>query len=166
MRKHSVSINLGFLYFITTLGISFGNSVIHFLCVWLQFIIIVYVFSVIIELDKKIDEKEKVMGNRLIEGMKALTELCHNAFDHIKTNSQKIDKINAKLGDHTTRIHRLDQRSNQLVGSGNKKTKRQEIRENFGRAGRPQQSDQTRSGRIDREPKIPRQDVPNIEHKP
>ena len=61
-----------------------------------------------------IAHKEKIMGNRVIEGMKALTELCGNAFDHIKDNKQKTDKLNAKIGEHTARLHRLDQQKHRL----------------------------------------------------
>lgn len=62
-----------------------------------------------------IESKDKVMGMRLIEGMKALTELCKNAFDHIKTNKHQIEKINTKTSENSSRIKRIEQLNNRIV---------------------------------------------------
>lgn len=83
--------------------------------------------------DKLIEHKEKVMGNRLIEGMKTLAELCGNAFDHIKDNKLKIDKANAKLGEHTARLHRLDQQKHRVdAGRNSQRGEQKGHRENEG----------------------------------
>lgn len=68
-----------------------------------------------------IESKNKVMGMRLIEGMKALTELCKNAFDHIKTNKQQIEKINVKVSENSSRIKRIEQLNNRIVSRYNTK---------------------------------------------
>ena len=58
------------------------------------------------------DAKDKAMGLRLIDGMRALTELCKNAFDHIKTTNGKVEKLGAKVGETMAKVHRLEQRGN------------------------------------------------------
>lgn len=64
---------------------------------------------------RKIDAENKAMGARLIDGMKALTELCKNAFDHIKTNKQQIDKLSGKVTEHNSRIQRLDNKTDRTM---------------------------------------------------
>ena len=64
------------------------------------------------EIKEIINVKDKAMGLRLIEGMRALTELCKNAFDHIKTTNGKVEKLGAKVGETMAKVHRLEQRGN------------------------------------------------------
>jgi len=110
-------------------GLIIVNGYINSAFLWSVCLIACLLYAEMKFLEAKgiIDAKDKTMGIRLIDGMKALTEVCHNAFDHIKTNKQNIDKANAKLGDHTARLHRLDQQKHRLDSSrakeaGNKET--------------------------------------------
>jgi hypothetical protein len=63
---------------------------------------------------------EKEMGVRLVDGMTALTNLCKNAFDHIKTNKQLIDKTNAKIGELSTGLHRIEQSKRAMASTRGK----------------------------------------------
>lgn len=118
------------------------------------------------EVKEIIDGKDKAMGVRLIEGMKALTDLAANAFDHIKNNNLKIDKANAKLGEHSVRLHRLDQQKHRMVGVGDKKTGSQVLPQNDERTFRQKQADKSSLGRDDRRTERTPKNVPTPKPEP
>jgi hypothetical protein len=112
-----------------------------------------------------IEAKDKTMGNRLIEGMKALTEVCHNAFDHIKTNKQNIDKANAKLGEHSARLHRLDQQKHRVDSGRAKESRSQETTFTPARTDGEKQVSKETLRRAAGKGKSVSKDVPNAEHR-
>ena len=87
-------------------------------------------------LNKQHDESNSKMGVRLIDGMKAMTDLMRNAFDHIKTNAAKIEKLNGKLTENNSKLHLLSQSQHRVVGQRNKTTHPTDSGEDVG-AGRP-----------------------------
>jgi hypothetical protein len=128
--------------------------------------ILAYVDIRIRDVKKLTEEKEAKMGTRLVDGLKALTDLCRNAFDHLKTHKQSIDKINAKLGDHTGRIHRLDQQNHRLAGSGSKEKGHTEVPAEVKRTPRPPRTYPEGVRRRDSFSKGPTNDVRDAKSEP
>jgi hypothetical protein len=76
-------------------------------------------------LEKTLEEKDRIMGNRLVDGMKALTELTKTAFDHLKKQHTRIERTNADLRNITTKLHRYNEGQHRLVREGNQRNEAQ-----------------------------------------
>lgn len=60
-------------------------------------------------LEKKLNEKSTEHQKRLSDAGDAITDTLRVAFDNLKRNSNDHQKINAKLTEYNSRIHRLEQ---------------------------------------------------------
>lgn len=137
-----------------------GSATLTALCLIL---ILLYAELRAHDVKKLTEEKEKKMGNRLIEGLKALTDVCHNAFDHLKTHKQLIDKINGRLGDHSGKIHQLNRRHNSMAGQRSKEEGSKGQTEAPQRNTRQSQAPRKSSSRTDRTTERAHEVVPNTE---
>jgi len=72
------------------------------------------------QLKKLVEQKEKIMGVRLIDGMKVLSDLLKNSFDTHRATKSKIDKLNAKTRDYDTRLRQINHNQHRVVGERNK----------------------------------------------
>lgn len=62
-----------------------------------------------VQLDRKIKEQDIAHKKALAEAGNAITETLRVAFDNLKKNSNEHGKLNSKLVEHNSRIHRLEQ---------------------------------------------------------
>lgn len=115
-------------------------------------------------INKQHNEANAKMGNRLIEGMKALTDLVRNAFDHIKTNSAKIEKLNGKLTENNSKLHLISQSQHRVAGQRNKITHPTDSGEDAG-VGREVKPPRTELRRVREKSKRLEQNVRDIEDK-
>ena len=91
----------------------------------LEAIFFVAIFSLIGYLMYKISKLNQTIANdnenhkkALAEAGNAITETLRVAFDNLKRNNAEHGKINTKLNEHSSRIHRLEQQNNRNVRDG------------------------------------------------
>lgn len=94
----------------------------------LEAIFFVAIFSLIGYLMYKISKLNQTIANdnenhkkALAEAGNAITETLRVAFDNLKRNNAEHGKINTKLNEHSSRIHRLEQQNNRNVRDGLKR---------------------------------------------
>ncbi len=89
-------------------GLIIINAYINSAVIWAICLLSVLLYSELRarEIKENIDNVESAGGKRLIQGLKALTELCSNAFDHIKDHKSKIDKINSIANQLSVKMQR------------------------------------------------------------
>jgi cell shape-determining protein MreC len=93
----------------------------------LETILFVIIFSLVGYLIHKISKLNKTISNynenhkkSLAEAGSAITETLRVAFDNLKRNNAEHGKINTKLNEHSSRIHRLEQQNNRSIRDGSK----------------------------------------------
>lgn len=73
-----------------------------------------------VQLDRKIKEQDIAHKKALAEAGNAITDTLKIVFENLKKNSSDHGKLNSKLVEHNSRIHRLEQhinRKNQQIES-------------------------------------------------
>ena len=72
-------------------------------------------------LNKALLKQNEDQKKALAEAGNAITETLRVAFDNLKRNTAEHNKINAKLNEHNSRIHRLEQYNNRNIRDGLKR---------------------------------------------
>ena len=78
----------------------------------------VYLILKGIALHKQLDRLDKEHKKQLTEAGNAITDTLRVAFDNLKRNNSDHNKINSKITEHNSRIHRLEQNINRSVKDG------------------------------------------------
>lgn len=96
----------------------------------LETILFVTLFSVsgyfvyeMFKLKKMLKRHNEEQKKALTEAGNAITDTLRVAFDNLKRNSADHNKINAKLTEHNSRIHRLEQFNNRNAQDDRKQPK-------------------------------------------
>jgi gamma-glutamylcysteine synthetase len=95
----------------------------------LETILFVLLFSVsgyfiyeMFKLNKALIKQNEDQRKALAEAGNAITDTLRVAFDNLKRNTAEHNKINAKLNEHSSRIHRIEQHNNRNIRDGLKRT--------------------------------------------
>lgn len=81
------------------------------------------------KLYQKLIEQDDAHKRALATAGNAITDTLKVAFEQLKKNNVDHSKINSKLTEHTSRIHRLEQNMNRSVKDGLKQNIKIESRE-------------------------------------
>ena len=87
----------------------------------------VYLIYKSYKLEKRLNTQAQDQKKQLVEAGNAITDTLKIAFDNLKRNSSDHNKINAKISEHNSRIHRLEQHENRSVKG---LTQREEMMDN------------------------------------
>lgn len=68
-----------------------------------------YLLYIANKMQRKLKEQDEKHRKALLEAGNAITETLHVAFDSLKKNASDHNKLNSKIVEHNTRIHRLEQ---------------------------------------------------------
>jgi hypothetical protein len=68
----------------------------------------VYLIYKAIDLQKQLNKLDKDHKKQLVDAGNAITDTLKVAFDNLKRNSSEHNKINSKLTEYNSRIHRLE----------------------------------------------------------
>jgi hypothetical protein len=117
-------------------------------------------------LKEDVEEKNRKMGLRLVDGIKSLTKLMEVAYDHIKNNTYKLDKTDGVIRKHTSELHQLGRTKHRLV---ERRIEVKEPKKDFEEKTRTERENKSRETRINKTetvgPSVPN-DVPSVKHNP
>lgn len=82
----------------------------------------VYLAYKAMQLQKQLNKLDKDHKKQLAEAGNAITDTLRVAFDNLKRNTGDHNKINSKLTEHNSRIHRLEQNMNRSLKEERKQT--------------------------------------------
>jgi hypothetical protein len=117
-------------------------------------------------LKESLDDKNKKTNLRVVDGIKSLTKIMEVAYDHIKNNTYKLEKIDATIRKHSSELHQLGRTKPRMV---NRRIEVEETDEDLAAKARIERQNQSRAARINKTKtvgaSIPN-DVPNVKHNP
>lgn len=82
-----------------------------------------------IQLERLVKEQDKTQKKALLEAGNAITDTLKVAFENIKRHGSEMNKLTSKYTETQSRLHRLEQTSQQIISRENKRTSTEQTQE-------------------------------------
>lgn len=80
-----------------------------YIAIFVLFIMCGYIMYRHVLLERKVKEQDESHRKAIVNSGNAITDTLRVAFDNLKRNASDHNKINGKITEHNSRIHRLEQ---------------------------------------------------------